>query len=46
MLAKIKRRDPEDGTVGAADTIIEAKVTRKRSHPYDAKDLKKSGNKD
>ncbi len=43
VLGKIKRRNPEDKTVGAADTIIEAKVTRKRPHPYDAKDLKKSG---
>ena len=42
VLAKLKRRNPEDQTVGAADTIIEAKVTRKRQHPYDAKDLKKS----
>jgi cyclophilin family peptidyl-prolyl cis-trans isomerase len=46
VLAKIKRRDPREKTVGAADTIIEAKVTRRRSHPYDAKDLKKSGTKD
>ena len=42
VLAKIKRRNPDDPTVGAADTIIEAKVTRKRQHPYDVKDLKKS----
>ena len=42
VLAKIKRRDPNDPTVGAADTIIEAKVTRRRPHPYDVKDLKKS----
>ncbi len=46
VLAKLKRRNPDDPTVGAADKIIEAKVTRKRPHPYDAKDLKKSGNKD
>ncbi len=44
VLAKLKRRNPEDQTVGAADTIIEAKVTRRRQHSYDAKDLKKSGN--
>ena len=43
VLAKLKRRNPDDQTVGPADTIIEAKVTRKRPHPYDAKDLKKSG---
>ena len=42
VLAKLKRRNPDDPTVGPADTIIEAKVTRKRQHPYDAKDLKKS----
>ena len=46
VLAKLKRRDPNDPTVGAADTIIEAKVTRKRQHPYDVKDLKKSGKSD
>ena len=43
VLAKLKRRNPDDQTVGAADTIIEAKVIRRRPHPYDAKDLKKSG---
>jgi cyclophilin family peptidyl-prolyl cis-trans isomerase len=43
VLAKLKRRNPEEQTIGAADTITEAKVTRKRQHPYDAKDLKKSG---
>ena len=42
VLAKLKRRNPDDQTVGAADTIIEAKVTRRRPHPYDVKDLKKS----
>jgi cyclophilin family peptidyl-prolyl cis-trans isomerase len=46
VLAKIKRRDPGEQTVGAADTIIDAKVTRRRSHPYDVKDVKKSGNTD
>jgi cyclophilin family peptidyl-prolyl cis-trans isomerase len=46
VLAKLKRRDPDGTTVGAADTIIEAKVIRKRPHPYDAKDVKKSGNSD
>jgi len=42
VLAKLKRRNPEEQTVGAADTITEAKVTRRRPHPYDGKDLKKS----
>ncbi|MEI8374330.1 MAG: peptidylprolyl isomerase [Planctomycetota bacterium] len=42
VLAKLKRRNPDDPTVGAADTILEAKVTRKRQHPYEVKDLKKS----
>ena len=46
VLAKLKRRDPDDTTVGAADKIIEAKVTRRRPHPYDAKDVKKSGKSD
>ncbi len=46
VLAKLKRRDPEDRTVGPADTIIEAKVTRRRNHPYDPKDVKKSGTHD
>ena len=43
VLAKLKRRNPEDQTVGAADTIIEAKVTRKRQHhPTTSRTLKKS----
>jgi cyclophilin family peptidyl-prolyl cis-trans isomerase len=42
VLAKIKRRDPDEQNVGPADTIIEANVTRQRKHPYDAKDVKKS----
>jgi cyclophilin family peptidyl-prolyl cis-trans isomerase len=46
VLAKLKRRNPEDQTVGPADMIIEAKVIRRRPHSYDAKDVKKSGNKD
>ncbi len=41
-LGKIKPRDPNDPTVGDADKILEAKVTRRRQHPYDVKDLKKS----
>ncbi len=45
VLAKLKRRNPDDQTVGAADTIVEAKVTRRRPHPYDAKDVKDSGKK-
>ena len=43
VLAKIKRRDPDDFTNGNVDKIIEAKVTRRRNHTYDPKDLKKSG---
>jgi cyclophilin family peptidyl-prolyl cis-trans isomerase len=42
VLAKLKRIDPETSNGAAADKIIEAKVIRKRAHPYDAKDLKKS----
>jgi cyclophilin family peptidyl-prolyl cis-trans isomerase len=44
VLAKLKRRNPEDP--GTADTILEAKVTRRRPHPYDVKDLKKSTKSD
>jgi cyclophilin family peptidyl-prolyl cis-trans isomerase len=42
VLAKIKRRDPQEETVGDFDKIIDAKVTRRRKHSYDVKDLKKS----
>jgi cyclophilin family peptidyl-prolyl cis-trans isomerase len=47
VLAKIKRRNPSDATddptdKAKVDRIIEAKVIRRRPHPYDAKDLKKS----
>lgn len=46
VLAKLKRIDPRYSTSGTADKIIEAKVVRKRSHPYDAKDVKKSSTHD
>jgi cyclophilin family peptidyl-prolyl cis-trans isomerase len=46
VLAKLKRIDPETSNGVAADKIIEAKVIRKRAHPYDAKDLKKSSSHD
>jgi cyclophilin family peptidyl-prolyl cis-trans isomerase len=46
VLAKLKRIDPEESTTTAADKIIEAKVIRKRAHPYDEKDVKKSGTHD
>jgi cyclophilin family peptidyl-prolyl cis-trans isomerase len=46
VLAKLKRIDPETSTSASADKIVEAKVIRKRSHAYDAKDLKKSGEHD
>ena len=46
VLAKLKRIDPETSNGVAADKIIEAKVIRKRAHPYDAKDLKKSSGHD
>jgi cyclophilin family peptidyl-prolyl cis-trans isomerase len=42
VLAKLKRIDPETSNGAAADKIIEAKVIRKRAHPYEEKDLKKS----
>jgi cyclophilin family peptidyl-prolyl cis-trans isomerase len=44
VLAKFKRRDPDNSEPGTVDRIIEAKVTRRRPHPYEAKDLKKSSN--
>jgi cyclophilin family peptidyl-prolyl cis-trans isomerase len=34
VLAKIQRRDPDDKEAPRPDKIIEAKVVRKRSHPY------------
>jgi cyclophilin family peptidyl-prolyl cis-trans isomerase len=46
VLAKLKRIDPETSTSASADKIMEAKVIRKRPHPYDAKDLKKSSDHD
>jgi cyclophilin family peptidyl-prolyl cis-trans isomerase len=46
VLAKLKRINPENSTAASADKIVEAKVLRKRSHPYDAKDVKKSGTRD
>ena len=46
VLAKLKRIDPETSNGVAADKIIEAKVLRKRAHPYDVKDLKTSGGHD
>ena len=42
VLAKLKRIDPDVSTSGTADKIIEAKVVRKRNHPYDPKDVKKA----
>ena len=46
VLAKLKRIDPETSNGAAADKIIEAKVIRKRAHPYEEKDLKKSSGHD
>jgi len=34
VLSKLKRRDPEDPNPAEPDRILEAKVLRKRSHPY------------
>jgi len=34
VLAKLQRRSPDDKEAARADTIIEAKVERKRDHPY------------
>jgi cyclophilin family peptidyl-prolyl cis-trans isomerase len=37
VLPKIQRRDPQDPNAPAPDKIIEAKVLRKRNHPYTVK---------
>jgi peptidylprolyl isomerase len=37
VLAKIQRRDPEKQTSIEPDKILEAKVLRKRKHPYQPK---------
>ena len=37
VLAKLKRRDPEKSEGVEPDKIIEAKVLRKRAHPYEPK---------
>ena len=34
VLSKLKRRDPEDPNPAEPDRILEAKVLRKRDHPY------------
>ncbi len=39
VLAKLQRRDPEDPEALRPDKIIDAKVLRKRSHPYEPKTL-------
>lgn len=39
VLAKIQRRDPQDDEVPVPDKILEAKVLRKRPHPYEPKTL-------
>jgi cyclophilin family peptidyl-prolyl cis-trans isomerase len=42
VLAKIQRRDPDDPEGPAPDKIVEAKVIRKRPHPYEPKKTAKS----
>jgi cyclophilin family peptidyl-prolyl cis-trans isomerase len=39
VLAKIQRRDPEGDNQAPPDKILEAKVLRKRSHPYEPKTI-------
>lgn len=39
VLAKIQRRDPQDDEAPVPDKILEAKVLRKRAHPYEPKTL-------
>lgn len=39
VLAKIQRRDPQDDEAPKPDKILEAKVLRKRPHPYEPKTL-------
>ncbi len=37
VLAKLRRRDPSDPNAPMPDKIVEAKVLRKRPHPYEVK---------
>lgn len=39
VLAKIQRRDPQDDEAPVPDKILQAKVLRKRAHPYEPKTL-------
>ncbi len=39
VLSKIQRRDPEDDEAPVPDKIVEARVLRKRPHPYQPKTL-------
>jgi cyclophilin family peptidyl-prolyl cis-trans isomerase len=39
VLAKLRRRDPGDPNAPLPDKIVEAKVLRKRPHPYEVKKL-------
>jgi cyclophilin family peptidyl-prolyl cis-trans isomerase len=41
VLPKLRRRDPGNPNAPAPDKIIEAKVLRKRSHPYEPKKVDK-----
>jgi len=43
VLAKLQRRDPEKPEGPQPDKILEAKVLRKRNHPYEVKKTPKSG---
>jgi cyclophilin family peptidyl-prolyl cis-trans isomerase len=42
VLAKIQRRDPDNPQGPEPDKIVEAKVVRKRSHPYEPKKTAKA----
>jgi hypothetical protein len=39
VLARIQRRDPEKQDQPDPDRILQAKVLRKRNHPYEPKKL-------
>ncbi len=39
VLGKLQRRDPEDPNAPEPDKILEAKVLRKRDHPYEPKTI-------
>jgi len=41
VLGKLQRRNPDDPDAAEPDKILQAKVLRKRNHPYEPKKLTK-----